>query len=456
MRANKEVERLILAPSRRKYTSHCTHLAHPERQNTKPAALRSRQVQIQPAVTAYTCAPGIVGLKGWLAPQARIFPLSAMDIPEDPSAASTHSPPKTQPVGYSTEWGNTGREPVRTVQGSPLRVRKTRENLRQLHHQADDSCHGPGPTSARGGELPAIGNGAASVPLGWDDRHIKPTQSSGDHVLHHQNEYLCYEGGFMGLELGRDDPATAKAGGLPTNRVVQRRKSVRKRVVSRVKEGILSRSRSTAKPLDVRSADGSATRTRSAANNQDDSLASAPQPQPSRNSGDEIAQSSTCTSSSAYLMHKSDSLIRVGNNQETSQPAIESLANLLVKSHNGRTSTLSSHSSGHRRRTTPSPSYSPSPDKTPRPARKPEQAVEHRLGASGPLHMQISTFVSSDTIDLSEERTVWVMVDAKAAINAKVRHVGTRGGAQFPNCTQAALNIVIVLDNSLSHMSHDM
>lgn len=213
----------------------------PINQNTNPRTLRAVHNSNVNATsgTTYSCTPGAVGLWGWQPPQSHMFvstPASATAYPaisysshSDAHSASDPARPK-QPFSPIE-----ARSQSRT--GSPLKIRKTRENLRSS--------------------------------FTTDDTHASSALSPGklwNHQLHKDVE--CSESIDANkllvtvARLGQDSDNTADATAKKPSRrtstesndpvkqptpLLSRKLSVRQRVVSRVKDGLLSRSRSSSK-----------------------------------------------------------------------------------------------------------------------------------------------------------------------------------------------------------------
>lgn len=328
-----------------------------------------------------------------------------------------------------------------TKRDSPLRVRKTRENLRQGSQQAATAVFardviGKNVSNESGPALDKVWNEGVLFEGDTLTNSFPPTNRAVS--LRHE-ERCNSNGGYSSKD--RISPA---AGNVPSQlelqKEAQRRKSVRKRVVSRVKEGILSRSRSTNKILD----------------NLHSSLPLEQEPFncPERERLQQFNDPTMVLTNGPVFRHISS----VANSAEPAMPKTPSVVRL--------TSLVSESASEASRALQVGPpsdistqSYSPSPDKTPRPARRPgsRPAYEPNLKPQGALQVDLSFAAAVNDIDALESKAIWVTVKATAIVPAVM------GSACDPTCTVGhnsrlvlhpqprhlpPLDMAIVIDNS--------
>jgi len=416
-------------------------------QNTRPRGLRSSQNQTQTALTAYTYAPGIVGFKGWLSPQARIFPTPPVLQDADVCASLDFGPGNAAPSQYTDDVSN--RSAIQRKRDYPLRVRKTRENLRQVDQS---TLHGG--TSAIRGFSPESSNQRSMKT--WDDHLLNSDNASAG----------AYNPSRSSMGGSRYEPrnsldAESKPSGGPSpaadsmltqpelERQVQRRKSVRKRVVSRVKEGILNRSRSTTRVMSrVQSGLSSDHNTSEAKEQENRAL-------------QRQTEDMTRTPRSGSPLSLSPDIVEPAECRILALGALDAMSPPCTM----EASILEDHSSRFDDPAQPSaPSYSPSPEKTPRPARRRGHMAEEFTckathDVSNMLQIQLSTTASLEAIDVTESKTVWVRVQAKALVPDAVEQPAevARGQAHDPTAVlttqhrkQPSLDIVVVMDNSFA------
>jgi len=430
-RSNKEVSRRAI------YLCHYEHCSLTILQNTRPRGLRSSQNQTQPAVTAYTYAPGIVGFKGWLSPQARIFPTSTVSQDADSRASLDFGPDNATPSRYTNDVPDRSAMQKRDY---PLRVRKTRENLRQVDQSTLHSS-----TSVIRDFSPKSSNQRSTRT--WNDHPLnsdnasaggsKPSRSSmGGNRYESQNSFSAENQPSSGPSPAADNMSPQPE----LERQVQRRKSVRKRVVSRMKEGIMNRSRSTTRVMSRVQSGLSIDHNTSEAKEQENRALQ------------RQTEDTTRTPRSGSPVSLDSDIIEPAECRVLTSRASDAMCPPRTTGE------------GHLSRRDdpvqpPAPSCSPSPDKTPRPARRREHMAEEftcKATHSIPntLQIQLSTTTSLEAIDVTESKTVWVMVQAKAVVPDAVAQPveAARGQAHDPTAVlkQPSLDIVVVMDNSFA------
>ncbi|KAF1349814.1 hypothetical protein BDV97DRAFT_175806 [Delphinella strobiligena] len=288
-------------------------------------------------------------------------------------------------------------------QDSPLRVRKTRENLRPWH----DAKHDLANTMAKDA-IPADG---FSIQFRTIDQQLRQWDIS---------------------------------------KPVQRRRSVRKRVVSRMRDGILGKSRSAARVLEI--AHSSPT----------------PEYDPSDGAGNQkIPELHASTMNEICSSQSSDVADSIGP-----EPSVSGSADAMRPTTSiGGTFTGSPEilSPIERYSNTPIGFGSPSSQQTPRPAhRMNPQATDMKVDMLGTLQVGLSAIATVDAVDIAARKTIWVMVEARAImpITAKaaddtscIYAQDMRALPQTRYQTSSALDIVVVIDNSQfvsAPVMHDM
>lgn len=305
-------------------------------------------------------------------------------------------------------------------QDSPLRVQKTRENLRQVDQHSVEYDR------AATTNVPSKDH-TQFVTRPWHDlRHDLANTMAGDAMLADGSSVQFRATGQQLRQSEISKPA-------------QRRRSVRKRVVSRMRDGILGRSRSTARVLEI--AHSSPT----------------PDYSPADRAGYQITQElhasimvEGCSS------QRPDAADSVG--PESSVPG--STDAMRPNTSIGGTVTESPEipSPIERYSDTPVGVGSPSSQQTPRPASKINpQAADMRVDILGTLQLGLSAIATVDAIDIADRKTIWVMIEAraimpiaaKAADDTSCIHAqNMRALPQTRYQTSSALDIIVVIDNS--------
>lgn len=340
-------------------------------------------------------------------------------------------------------YAHSNRATGRKKQDSPLRVRKTRENLRQ----ANDLPNNPAQPSLM--SKLSSNNGVASTKKSriedqqsLDTASIEnniPLQVSAANVQHESSATPIVDR----VAVGASTPSSGKIFMQPEiAKPIQRRKSVRKRVVSKMKEGILSRSRSTNKILDM--------------------VHSGP-----------ITEQSTFDHSGAAFVRHAEQFDRSAMNPTSGDHLLQgygdtrtadmlSLSGRLDAVITTREDTPDSSQSRLKNGSSPTVSispYSPSPEHTPRPARRPDYTSDGSatVAAVGTLQVRISTTSSVATLDIAESKSVWVMVKAEAVMpvitmaadNVACQHRPDSGAVLRTQCPVSfSLDVIVIIDNS--------
>lgn len=311
---------------------------------------------------------GNVGLKSWFQPQAHVFPSNAGSSSSVTANTLEGDPCRPLPrtfIGQTTAPADIPSSHVRRPQESPLKVRKTRENLRQCTKQTN--AIDASPTAPFVTNVPSVSN----------DENQRIQQAVTIHPKSPVDKIVVMPSvpsARPSLNLGRtrtdfavEDAALPRASAETTRPApsLQRKKSVHRRVISKVKEGILTRSRST---LKFPGRESSASR------------------QPSTQSTAEPR-----VSFEGY-------------------PASDPSPNLVVTVTAPVNPALQA-------------SGSPSPENTPRPARRharPPSPVNQKSNVAipqpplAPMHIRLRLLPDIQSLDVNEESVIWVAVEAEA------------------------------------------
>jgi hypothetical protein len=349
------------------------------------------------------------------------FPAAATQ----PSLANTFGPDQDRHSIGSPETHLSNR-----TSGSPLKVRKTRENLRTGF--IDDAA------STSGNSVPGLAHGKhpSSQPLreiqnSIQDEAIRPPS---------RNARFSWESNSIHLttvieqspikrtssQSDKNEPRFAPS--------LSRKLSVRKRVVSKVKEGLLSRSKSSAK-VAVRVDDDVAI-SRSASEHERVS-------QSTINDGFQDMKEELTITSPYLALDSVQSLVSTGSPVQDYGLTLDALPTqdiLLV-------------SDGSYPSPSKEASPSPSPEKTPRPERSTRSSQPLFDSTPTPLsmlHINLSVTPAWDSLDLADEATIWAMIKAEASVSSDLSTNDKRSSAHPENSgkTQKPLNIIVIIDNS--------
>ena len=319
--------------------------------------------------------------------------------------------------------------------GSPLRVRKTRENLRTGF--IDDAASTSGTSVS---DLP-YGKHSSPQPL----REIQNTIQDEATRSSSRNARFSWESNGVHLTTVIEQSPVKRTPSQSDKKEprfapsLSRKLSVRKRVVSKVKEGLLSRSKSSTK-VSVRADDDVAV-SRSASEHE--RIA-----QGTINDGFQDMKEEHAIASHYLALDSVQSLVSTDSPVQDFGPTLHVLPppDLNIKG-----VLLGSDGSY------PSPSNEanppPSPEKTPRPERSRRSSEPHFANTPTPLsmlHINLSVTPAWDSLDLADEATMWAMIKAEARVSSDL----PTNDMQYPASptdagkSQKPLNIILIIDNS--------
>lgn len=315
------------------------------------------------------------------------------------------------------------------MQDSPLKVRKTRENLRQDVAQLSET------------KVKLVPH----VPENGGYENVRPFQSWDRRPVEHQSNTATQSSSSSPYSVTSIEEARRSA---IVMQPATRRQSVRKRVVSRVKEGILSRSKSTSKASKNAGAlnSGEEPGVRSS-----EVKAPAADPHHTRNQSgrDSIVPGGAVETvenipSSNKKEHKEDTL-RNGPICYDSDQAPRVTPNASPRSNDGLSRVTP-------RRDTPPQSYSPSPEQTPRPARRPTRLLPEPEVYRRPeiLHVALSIMPAVAAVDMHDGSDTWVKIEAEAKIDTPLikTESGVEGAADNGHGSYHAIDLIVIIDNS--------
>jgi hypothetical protein len=319
--------------------------------------------------------------------------------------------------------------------GSPLKVRKTRENLRTGFindpasidgHSVPDLAHGKYPNAHPLREIQNKLPDEATRPPSRNTRFSWESNSIHLATVIEQSPTKR-----TSLQSDKNEPRFDSS--------LSRKLSVRKRVVSKVKEGLLSRSKSSTKvPVRVYE-DVAASRSAS----EHEGFA-----QGTISDGFQDMKEEHTIASQFLALDSVQSFV-------SPELPVQDLAPILDISPPPDLSSKSilPRSDG----SYPSPSQeaspSPSPEKTPRPGRITRSSEPRLDNTSNPLsmlHINLSVTPAWETLDLADEATIWAMIKAEASVTSDLPTNGTQLPASLEHAgkTQKPLNIILIIDNS--------
>ncbi|KAG9808416.1 hypothetical protein KCU77_g20995, partial [Aureobasidium melanogenum] len=359
-------------------------------------------------------------------------------------SAITHPPrAKTSPTNVSGQNGpRIGPSETRLsnrTSGSPLKVRKTRENLRTGF--IDDAVS----TSGHHVHDLAQSKYSSAQPLCeiQNTVHDEATRPSS------RNNRFSWESDTLHLttviersptkRTSSQSEKTESKSALPLSRKL----SVRKRVVSRVREGLLNRSKSSSK-VPVRVDDDIAV-SRSASEHE--RSAHITLRDPSQDMEEDTIASYNLAAGSVQSFVSTDPPL--GDTGLTID--ILPLPNIDPKSVlPGSDGSYPSSSQEAK----PSPSLSP--EKTPRPRRFAQSSQTHfeKPRPLSMLHVNLSVKPAWETLDVADDATMWAMIKAEASLSSDPILAGSmrdiHGSASPENIAkiQKPLNIIVIIDNS--------
>ncbi|KAI5201383.1 hypothetical protein E4T39_05276 [Aureobasidium subglaciale] len=415
-------------------------------QNTNPITLQAAQNSKSntSSSTAYGHTPGSVGLRGWHPPQAHMFTSNSASTNSFSTIVSTpHA--SVSSTGDSETHGQCSvlaqSRLAHRTSDSPLKVRKTRENLRtgylkdaavtsgssvpDLSHNKHHSVQPLQEIHNLGRDEPARPS-SRNTRFSWESNRIHLTTVIEQSPVKR-----------ISIESDKSEQKSAPS--------LSRKLSVRKRVVSRVKGGLLSRSRSSSKvPLKT---EDNATISRSASEHE------RPAQDPTKDAPRDMEESDTFTPRS-LTFDSAQSVVSIDLSVEDfiSQPDLSALSLKPKEVLIGSDGSFPSPSQELE------PSPSPSPEKTPRADRKSTRSSHPHFVTSqadlSMLHINLSVTPAWSTLDLADEATVWAMIKAEASVGsdssstADMNHVSLPASYQHIGKLHKPLDIIVIIDNS--------
>ncbi|KAG9647423.1 hypothetical protein KCU64_g10161, partial [Aureobasidium melanogenum] len=412
--------------------------------NTDPKTLQAAQNSKSKtsSSTAYGHTPGALGLHGWHPPQAHMFVSSPASMGS--TSAITHPPrANTSPTNVSGQIrpsiGSPETRLSNRTSGSPLKVRKTRENLRTGF--IDDAVS----TSGHHVHDLAQSKYSSAQPLCeiQNTVHDEATRPSS------RNNRFSWESDTLHLTTVIERSPTKRTSSQSEKTEsksappLSRKLSVRKRVVSRVREGLLNRSKSSSK-VPVRVDDDIAV-SRSASEHE--RSAHITLRDPSQDMEEDTIASYNLAAGSVQSFVSTDPPL--GDTGLTID--ILPLPNIDPKSVlPGSDGSYPSSSQEAK----PSPSLPP--EKTPRPRRFAQSSQTHfeKPRPLSMLHVNLSVKPAWETLDVADDATMWAMIKAEASLSSDPILAGSmrdiHGSASPENIAkiQKPLNIIVIIDNS--------
>lgn len=355
------------------------------------------------------------------------------------SAASHSSHANTLPTGGSGQNRHSICSPETPLSnrksGSPLRVRKTRENLRTGFNDDAASTSGTSISELAHGKHPSA-QPLREIHNNIQDEAIRPSS---------RDARFSWESNSIHLTTVIEQSPVKRTSSQSNKKEprfapsLSRKLSVRKRVVSKVKEGLLSRSKSSTK-VSVRVDDDVAV-SRSASEHERSA-------QGIINDEFQDMKEEPTTASNRRALDSVQSLI------STDSPVqdFEATLNVLPTPDLNTKDTLIGSDGSY-----PSPSNeaspSPSPEKTPRPEKPKRSSEPHFDNAPPPLsmlHISLSVTPEWKTLDLADEATMWAMIKAEARVSSDLPTNDLQSSASPTDAgrTQKPLNVIVMIDNS--------
>lgn len=330
------------------------------------------------------------------------------------------------------------RLPNRTS-GSPLKVRKTRENLRTGF--IDDAAS----TSGYAVHNLAESKHSAAQPL----REIQNTVHDEATRPSLRNNRFSWESDTLHLttviERSPTKRTTSQSEKTESKSApsLSRKLSVRKRVVSRVREGLLNRSKSSSK-VPLRDDDDVAI-SRSASEHE--RFAQITPNDPSEDMEEGTSASLNLASGSVQSFDSNHlPLEHTGSRIDISFSSNIETKSILPESDGSYPSPLQEGK----------PSSSPSLEKTPRPRRFAQSSQTHfeKPKPLSMLHVDLSVKPAWETLDLADNGTMWAMIKAEASLSSDLLPMGgmsdirRSASPEHVAKTQKPLNLIVIIDNS--------
>lgn len=317
--------------------------------------------------------------------------------------------------------------------GSPLKVRKTRENLRtgfinDAASTGGHSVHDLVPNKY-----------SCAQPL----REIQNTVHDEASRPSSRNNRFSWESDTLHLTTVIER-SPAKRTSSQSEKIesksaplLSRKLSVRKRVVSRVREGLLSRSKSSSK-VPVRVDDDIAI-SRSASEH--GRFVEITPKELSQDMEERTIASHNLASGSVQSSVSTVSLLGDTSLRIDISPSPEVAIKSILPGSDGSFPSPSQE---------PKPSPSPSSEKTPRPRRFAQSSQTHFGTNTKPLsmlHVNLSVKPAWETLDVADDTTMWAMIKAEAGLVSDPSPTGGIGNIHR-SASQKPLNVIVIVDNS--------
>ncbi|KAI4746397.1 hypothetical protein E4T50_03298 [Aureobasidium sp. EXF-12298] len=414
--------------------------------NTDPKTLQAAQNSNSKtsSSTAYGHTPGALGLHGWHPPQAHMFvsspasmgSFSAITHPPRANTSPNNGSGQSRPTTSSSETRLSNR-----TSGSPLKVRKTRENLRAGF--IDDAF------STTGHHVHDLAQSKYSSvqPL----REIQNTVHDEATRPSSRNNRFSWESDTLHLTTVIERSPTKRTSSQSEKTEsksapsLSRKLSVRKRVVSRVREGLLSRSKSSSK-VPVRIADDDVATSRSASEHERSAQITLSDPSQDMEE-DTVASYNLAAGSVQSFVSTDPPLADAGLTIDILPPPNINPKSVLP----GSDGSYPSPSQEARQ------SPSPSPEKTPRPRRFAQSSQTYFETKPRPLsmlHVNLSVKPAWETLDVADDATMWAMIKAEASLSSDpipaggLSDIHRSAPPEHIAKIQKPLNIIVIIDNS--------
>lgn len=355
-----------------------------------------------------------------------------------PPRASTTSPTNVSGQNRLSVGTSETRLPNRTSD-SPLKVRKTRENLRTGF--IDDAAS----TNGRPLHDLAESKHSGAQPL----REIQNTVHNEAARPSSRNNRFSWESDTPHLTTVIEPSPTKRTTsqsektGSKSAPTLSRKLSVRKRVVSRVREGLLNRSKSSSK-VPTR-ADDDVAISRSASEHARFAQITPNDPSEDMEEGTGASLNLASGSVQSFVSNHSP-LEDTGSTIDILFSSGIETKSILPGSNGSYPSPLQEGK----------PSPSPSLEKTPRPRRFPQSSQTHFENPKplSMLHVNLSVKPAWETLDLADNGTMWAMIKAEASHSSDLLPTRSMSDICRPASpehvakTQKLLNLIVIIDNS--------
>ncbi|CAD0115400.1 unnamed protein product [Aureobasidium uvarum] len=234
---------------------------------------------------------------------------------------------------------------------------------------------------------------------------------------------------------------------------LSRKLSVRKRVVSKVKEGLLSRSSSSSK-VPLRN-DNDVAVSRTASEHERSAQTTTDENSQDMKDDHTVASHIVAFDSVQSLVSVDSPVGDFGPTLVTFPPPDLKTKSILLGS-DGSYSSPSQEAD---------PSLSPSPEKTPRPGRATQLSALHfdsNHKILSMLHINLRVTPAWATLDLADEATVWAMIKAEASVSSDppstsgTNDMRSSASPDYAGRTQKPLNVVVIIDNSCASLLREL